>query len=260
MVRRYLYIVTFALFAVCLPTYAVASASPVYLLLHEAKEDLYVVSQSGVVDVLGLDQIDDSEEDPIKVSIRVGDTPRSAIANADQSLIYITDHGGNSLSIIDTSANDTVSVLTSAALASTLPVGETPSDVVVDSSGNILIANQGSNTLLLTSGDAPGKVIPGAAGPTSIAHLDQHIAFGYAPLLKEVESLWAKERFVLLEWEPIEDAARYTLYRNGVEIASCGSSQTGYQDHNLEPSEQYLYTLKVTGNLGEVEVYAFNII
>ena len=97
-------------------------------------------------------------------------------------------------------------------LTSTLPVGEAPSDVSVDSSGNILVANEGSNTLLWTSGYTPVKIIPGVPTPTAITNLDLPIALGYAPLLKEVESLWAKERFVHLEWEPIENAVRYTLF------------------------------------------------
>jgi len=121
---------------------------------------LYVPESSGAPP--GVTVIDTSTNTTVPPAIVVQSQPQTAAVRGDESMVYVTNFGGNSVSVINTGTN---------AVVATINLGASPTGVAVSPDGSAYVTNQnsGSVSVINTATNTVVTTLNGFNSPRSVA-------------------------------------------------------------------------------------------
>ncbi len=187
-------------------------------------------------------------------------TPVAIKVAPNNLFAYVANTGNNTICVLEGTPSISHITHTIGAFAQApVTIPSNPSHVSVSLDGCIAVAYHASNTVSYgLSDDLCSNIVYGLNLPSALifSSNSEHL-LNTSASLKKVQGPWCTETYAKIEWGFIDNIVLQHLYRNGLLIATLDANQTTYDDHDLEPTEKYLYTLEVVTASGVTEEYSF---
>jgi YVTN family beta-propeller protein len=182
-------------------------------------------------------------------TIPVGSNPSSITNTPDGELLYVTNQGDNSVSVISTELNTVIS---------SIAIGSDPKSIAITPDGSTLYtANNGSDnaSMIIAATNIATDVLSLSNGLYNvlIAPLATPISLSGSQKINDFGFIY--ELYNYLFWTPSITPATigYNIYRDEVLISSISGINTAtYLDHNREEGVSYQYSIRSRAGNGEL--------